>query len=279
MNHVMSEAGPTPRDPVYICIAESQLNAVMKNLESAQGRCARQSLAMVTAGHDLRQHIQIIRAALENLESAETAYIANQWIDTAKEQARRLENEALHLVENAQLDIESMTLQVAPFSIDDTLRQIDRDWRVFAASKGLALEVRPCTTMVVSDRRLLSVILDNLVANAVKYTNLGQINVDCISQGDCLLVTVKDTGPGISCKEVGRFAQSAGRPSSNAIGGGMGLGLDIVHRSAALLGHEIDAVSVPGIGSCLTVRVPLVTSTASEPLAIGIAQHGSTGLE
>jgi hypothetical protein len=96
MNHVMSEDGSTPRDPVYICIAESQLSAVMKNLESAQGRCALQSLAMVTAGHDLRQHIQIIRAALENLESTETL-LANHWIDTAKEQARRLEDEALHL--------------------------------------------------------------------------------------------------------------------------------------------------------------------------------------
>jgi signal transduction histidine kinase len=172
MNHVMSEDGSTPYDPAYICIEERQLNAVMKNLESAQGRCSRLSLAMVTAGHDLRQHIQINRVALENLESTET-FLANQSIDTAKEQARRLEDEALHLVENARLDIESMTLQVAPFSIDDTLRQIDRDWRVFAASKALALKVRPCTTMVVSDRRLLSVILDNLVANAVKYTNPG----------------------------------------------------------------------------------------------------------
>ena len=165
MNHVMSEDGSTPRDSVYICIAESQLNAVMKNLESARGRCARQSLAMATAGHDLRQHIQIICAALENLESTETA-LANQWIDTAKEQARRLEDEALHLVENGQLDIESMTLQVAPFSIDDTLQQIDQDWSVFAASKALALKVRSCTTMVVSNRRLFSVILDNIVANA-----------------------------------------------------------------------------------------------------------------
>jgi hypothetical protein len=52
---------------------------------------------------------------------------------------------------------------------------------------------------------------------------------------------------------------------SSEIGGGMGLGLDIVHRSAALLGHEIDVASVPGIGSCLTVKVPLATSTASEP--------------
>jgi signal transduction histidine kinase len=262
MNHVMSEDGSTSRDPVYICIAESQLNAVMKNLESAKGRRARQSLAMVTAGHDLRQHIQIIRAALENLESTETV-LANQWIDTAKEQVRRLEDEALHLVENAQLDIESMTFQVAPFSIDDTLQQIDRDWRVFAASKGLALKVRRCTAMIVSDRRLLSVILDNLVANAVKYTNLGQIDVDCISQGDRLLISVKDTGPGISCEERGRFTQSACLPLVNTIGSGMGLGLDIVHRSAALLGHEIDVDSVAGVGSCLTLKVPLATSTAS----------------
>jgi two-component system, sensor histidine kinase len=264
MNYVMSEDDSTPGDPVYICIAESQLNSVMKNLESAKGRCARQSLAMVTAGHDLRQHIQIIRAALENLESAETL-LANQWINTVKEQARRLEEEALHLVENAQLDIESMPLRVAAFSIDDTLRRIDRDWRVFAASKGLALNVRPCTTMVVSDRRLLSVILDNLVANAAKYTNLGQINVDCRSEGDCLLVSVEDTGPGIACNELRRFAQFAWPPQLHTNGSGMGLGLDIVHRSAALLGHEIDVASIPGIGSCLTVKVPLATSTASEP--------------
>jgi two-component system, sensor histidine kinase len=203
-------------------------------------------------------------------ESTETV-LANQWIDTAKEQARRLEDEALHLVENTQLDIESMTLQVAPFSIDDTLQQIDRDWRVFAASKGLVLKVQPCITMVISDRRLLSVILDNLVANAVKYTNLGQIQVDCISQGDCLLVSVKDTGPGISPEELARFAQSACLPVLNTAGSGMGLGLDIVRRSAALLGHEIDVASVPGIGSCLTVKVPLATSTASETLAIEIA--------
>ena len=278
MNYVMSEDGSTPGDPVYICIAESQLNSVMKSLESAQGRCSRQSLAMVTAGHDLRQHIHIIRAALDHLESTETVF-ANQWIDTAKEQARRLEDEALHLVENAQLDIESMPLQVAPFSIENTLRQIDRDWRVFAASKGLALKVRPCTTMVVSDRRLLSVILDNLVANAVKYTNLGQINVDCISEGDCLMVSVEDTGPGIACDELGRFAQSACMPQLNTNGSGMGLGLDIVHRSAALLGHEIDVASEPGIGTCVTVKVPLAGSTETEPLAIGMSHHGSTRLK
>jgi hypothetical protein len=64
MNYVVSEDGLTSREPVYICIAESQPNSVMKNLENAQGRSSRQSLAMVTTGHDLRQHIHIIRAAL-----------------------------------------------------------------------------------------------------------------------------------------------------------------------------------------------------------------------
>jgi signal transduction histidine kinase len=279
MNYVMSEDGSTSRDPVYICIAESQLNSVMKSLESAQGRCSRQSLAMVTAGHDIRQHIHIIRAALDHLESSDETVFANQWIDTAKEQARRLEDEALHLVENAQLNIESMTLQVASFSIDDTLQQIDRDWRVFAASKALALKVQACTTMIDSDRRLLSVILDNLVANAVKYTRLGQISVDCISQGDCLLVSVKDTGPGISSEELGRFTRSACPALLNTNGSGLGLGLDIVHRSAALLGHEIDVASVPGIGTCVTVKVPLARSTQTEPLTIGMSQHGSTCLK
>jgi hypothetical protein len=64
MNYVVSEDGSTSREPVYIFIAGSQLNSVMKNLESAQGRSSRQSLATVTTGHDLRQHIHTIRAAL-----------------------------------------------------------------------------------------------------------------------------------------------------------------------------------------------------------------------
>jgi hypothetical protein len=50
----------------YICIAESRLNSVMKSLESAQGRCSRQSLAMVTAAHDLRQHIRPFASAMRH---------------------------------------------------------------------------------------------------------------------------------------------------------------------------------------------------------------------
>jgi signal transduction histidine kinase len=48
---------------------------------------------------------------------------------------------------------------------------------------------------VLSNLESAKVILDNLVANAAKYTNLGQINVDCRSEGGCLLVSVEDTGP------------------------------------------------------------------------------------
>jgi signal transduction histidine kinase len=265
MNQAMSEDGSKPRGPVYICIAESQLNAVMKNLENTQVRCERQSLAMMTAGHDLRQHIHIIRAALEHLDVA-TSGATNQWIDTAKEQAQRLEDEALHLVESAQLCMESESLHARPFSIEDILRRIDRDWRVFAASKGLTLEVRRCATVVVSDRRLLSVILDNVVANAVKHTALGQIIVDCIAQEDCLWIRVEDTGPGMAPEELRRFAQSASLSLSHTNGSGMGI--DIVHRSAALLGHAIDVASIPGVGSYVTIKVPLDMSDMGEP-AVG----------
>jgi hypothetical protein len=68
MNYVVSEDGSTSRDPVYICIAESQLNSVMKNLESAPERCSRQSLAMVTTGHDQEQRRLARRAADVHLE-------------------------------------------------------------------------------------------------------------------------------------------------------------------------------------------------------------------
>jgi signal transduction histidine kinase len=266
MNQAMSEDGSKARGPVYICIAESQLNAVMKNLENTQVRCERQSLAMMTAGHDLRQHIHIIRAALEHLDAVATSGATNQWIATAKEQAQRLEDEALHLVESAQLCMESKSLHARPFSIEDILRRIDRDWRVFAASKGLTLEVRPCATVVVSDRRLLSVILDNVVANAVKHTALGQIIVDCIAQEDCLWIRVEDTGPGMAPEELRRFAQSASLSLSHTNGSGMGI--DIVHRSAALLGHAIDVASIPGVGSYVTIKVPLAMSDMGEP-AVG----------
>jgi hypothetical protein len=87
-----------------------------------------------TLAEDYCSNALVGAAALDHLESTETVF-ANQWINTAKEQARRLEDEALHLVENApQLNIESMTLQVASFSIGDTPQQIDREWRVSTPS-------------------------------------------------------------------------------------------------------------------------------------------------
>jgi hypothetical protein len=99
----------------------------------AKGHESRSSYTVPVA-EDYCSNALVGAAALDHLESTETVF-ANQWINTAKEQARRLEDEALHLVENApQLTIESMTLQVASFSIGDTPQQIDREWRVSTPS-------------------------------------------------------------------------------------------------------------------------------------------------
>jgi hypothetical protein len=139
----------------------------------------------------------------------------------------------------------------------------------------------PSTAIVRSDPHHLRRIVQNLVANALKYTVEGGVIVGCRRRGATLRIEVWDTGVGIPAAERRRIFEEFHRiDTANPRGErGMGLGLAIVDRACRLLGHAVDLRSVEGGGSRFAVTAPLgaaaaVEARADAPEAMDFADGG-----
>jgi signal transduction histidine kinase len=107
-----------------------------------------------------------------------------------------------------------------------------------------------------SDRVALAIIVNNLVGNAVRYTERGRILVGCRRRGSHLVIEVHDTGVGIAAKAI-PAAFERFRQLDPAASEGFGLGLSIVKGLAEQLQHPLLVRSRPGAGSCFAISVPL----------------------
>ena len=181
---------------------------------------------------------------------------------------RRSADELLRLI-NQVLDLErigagqeQVVLETA--EVGDLLRATAADVEPLAAERGLTLTITSPDPpiIIVSDVDKLRQILLNLMSNAVKYTERGEVRVSVDQTNGMLRLVVQDTGIGIQPEDRHHifepFWQADQRLTRRV--GGTGLGLTIVHRLTQLLGGEISVESTPGQGSTFTVRLPLSPS-------------------
>jgi len=126
-----------------------------------------------------------------------------------------------------------------------------------AKDKGLDLRIEaPTDCTITSDRELLSLIVQNLVSNAVKYTQAGSVVVTAEpSAGGGCLISVRDDGPGIAPERLSELFAPFARGETHGQPG-VGLGLSIVRQAAEVLGAKVWAESTPGKGSTFHVQLP-----------------------
>src|SRR5207237_1407495 len=119
------------------------------------------------------------------------------------------------------------------------------------------------TLAIRTDVGKLRQIVYNLLANAVKFTDHGTVTLAAQRDADCLVLEVRDTGPGIAPDQLSRVFDAfwQGEHSGAPRPGGTGLGLSISHRLAQLLGGELTAESTLGQGTTFRVTIPLEPST------------------
>jgi len=173
-------------------------------------------------------------------------------------------------IEAGKLDVESL-----PLHPDQVVDEVVQGMAALAAAKqlGLVLDRASLPAAVLGDPVRLAQILYNLLSNAIKFTEQGEVRlsagVDGSLPGGALVFAVQDTGIGISDDVLGRLFQ----PFQQADGsftrryGGTGLGLAISRSLAELMGGSLSVASVPGQGSCFTLRLPL--RTTDQPVAGG----------
>lgn len=190
-----------------------------------------------------------------------------QKIDSALTSADRLLRALLDI---SKLDTGRLEADISAFPISKVLTEIENELKPLALQKGLAFDIVPCKKMIESDAALLRSILQNLVANAIRYTHTGRLLVGCRRQGNKLSIQVWDTGVGIDEANLEtifiEFHQL--QNDTQDADKGLGLGLAIASRLSQQLDHPLTVRSAPNRGSVFAVSVPLHDGDYYEPTMV-----------
>ena len=228
---------------------------------------------IATASHDLRQPMQAINIFMEMIS---TLHLKPE--DASIFKKMRLSINLLNKMFNTLLDInklDSNAVVVAQnnFDLDSVLDEIKESFYPLAQDKGIDLVFDYQNQLVTGDAVLLMQILRNLLANAIQYTQKGVIHVAFTEQEQRLVLSVSDTGCGISEQDLPFIYKEFFRAeNSRAQHDGLGLGLSIVSRIAKIIRAELTVESVMGQGSTFTVKTnyPVI-----QLLEVDAAKHPS----
>ena len=238
---------------------------------------------LAAASHDILQPLNAARLYATSLverygEGQEGALVRN--VDASLEAVEEILGALLDI---SRLDAGAMKPELTSFRIDDLFRQLAVEFAPAAEARGLRLRFVSSSLSIRSDRRLLRRVLQNLISNAIKYTQTGGVVVGVRrSRNGKLRLQVYDTGLGIpQNKQKSIFKEFQRLEQGAKIARGLGLGLSIVERIARILGHRMDIASRQGKGSCFSIELPLAIAipTVSEaPGAHSPAAAQLTGL-
>jgi len=174
------------------------------------------------------------------------------------------------ILEMSKIEAGRVSLNLGPCDLDVLLQDLELMFRERAETKQLRFAVERAAGVpgrVLADQSKLRQVLINLLANAVKFTQRGQVVLRVSSEAEAtgtwrLLAEVEDTGPGISPAERDRlFEHFEQTQSGRDAGSGTGLGLAISREFARLMGGDITVRSEPGRGSVFRLAVPLAPLT------------------
>ena len=245
---------------------ERQVQARTRELSEANQAKSR---LLAAASHDLRQPLHALNLMVAQWQ-LDPAAAQRQGLAARIAQAIDAINALFDgLLDVSKLDAGVVTPQPQALPLQQVLDRMDLSCAAAARAKGLDLRIRACAGWTHSDPVLLDRIVGNLVGNALRYTRQGGVLLGCRRTTAGWRLAVWDTGIGIAPDEQARiFDEFYRAPGGGAAAPeGLGLGLSIVARLAALLGHGVHLRSVAGRGSCFSVDLPAVPAQAAPPAA------------
>jgi signal transduction histidine kinase len=215
-----------------------------------------------TMSHELRTPLNVIIGGEQLLADG---FFGNLTEEQAKglEPVGRNARDLLRLINGildlARLEARRVPLCVEEFALRGLMDELESSFAALAREKGLGLKFEEANGIRLrSDRAKVKDILQNLIGNAVKYTDRGEVRISGGEKNGGAMLSVRDTGIGIRADELGKvfepFYMVEGVDREKYPGSG--LGLSIVKRTVELLGGSIAVESEFGSGSAFTVTLP-----------------------
>ena len=234
----------------------------------ADSALAAKSRFLATASHDLRQPLHSLtllnKALLKAIDEPEAKKMLTMQGRSLSSMAQLLNS----LLEISKLESGTVAARMADIPMASIFELMRAEFEVEAHEKNLELKIDATSDIVRSDPGLLAQLIQNLVANAIRYTEEGLVELSCVHYKDRLRIEVRDSGAGIPPDQLTQifdeFHQIDRDPQERH--GGLGLGLAIVQHIATLLGTSVDVVSNVGSGSTFSITVPLSKAKIPEPV-------------
>lgn len=244
-----------------------ELNEARAQAETASSA---KSQFLATMSHEIRTPMNAIIGLAEILRDGHLAGEDKNKAQIIYDSARGLMRILNDILDFSKIEAGKMDIQNEPFDVIATVSDTVQMFRQVARERGVELQVgldSEVPQRLIGDRQRIQQMLSNLVSNAIKFTAQGQIRVDVAWVESQLILTVTDTGIGMSRTDLDNLFDEFVQVSSQKLRPeGTGLGLAICKRLTDLMGGSISVKSELGGGSRFQIRLPLKVSEGDASL-------------
>lgn len=237
---------------------ERLINKLNLSVEQNEALIASRKKAVHTVAHELRTPLNAIMGYTGLIEKEHDPEKTAKYMRNIRQSSDRMRRMLNTLLAFSRLDSGKEQPCLSPCRISILTQTLETEFAPAAMHKGLVLKVENrADAFVITDKERILQIGNNLLSNAIKFTENGHVSLTTDFQDGNLVLTVEDTGTGMTAEEQQRVFGAFERLSNAATQDGFGLGLSIVRHIVNMLGGSIRVESEKGEGSRFIAEIPV----------------------
>ncbi|MGV8985920.1 MAG: ATP-binding protein [Cypionkella sp.] len=247
-------------------------------LTRAEDMSRAKSTFLANMSHEIRTPLNGVLGMAEVLAGIVVEPVERQMVDTIRKSGETLLTVLNGILDMSKIEAGKMEIESVSFLPLDLIHQVEAIYAIAAEEKGVEFEVLAsagCDRPRLGDPHRLMQVLNNLLNNAIKFTEVGKVvlKLSC-RPGKPVVIEVSDSGIGMDQAQASRIFESFEQADGSMTRrfGGTGLGLSIVRQLVTLMGGEISAQSTPGLGSRFRVTLPLPETETSLPVRVAVSE-------